>query len=260
ARGHHHWRHLQRYLYGYRSRCDERGLRIHHIGLCLRRDASQRCTARVAQIREHERYAALHHHERGALFIRSRQRKYSQCPRRLDPRSAIGIVGLLASRQLAPAACRQFHGTLFDHSDHGTHSLPDGYESWDQPGALWHTDRRQHGGGSLPSTRGAQSVRCLWHFPHRYYGTYEGRHSLAADDVGVPGHRHVLAMVDAGAATIARHDVEIPTPSMGSGSCERGSALIYSKGHSKGTPRALQGPTSPGTGVPGLVNSAKVRK
>src|SRR5262249_7568019 len=117
-----------------------------------------------------------------------------------------------------------------------------------------------HGGGSLPSTRGAQSVRCLWHFPHRYYGTYEGRHSLAADDVGVPGHRHVLAMVDAGAATIARHDVEIPTPSMGSGSCERGSALIYSKGHSKGTPRALQGPTSPGTGVPGLVNSAKVRK
>jgi hypothetical protein len=78
-----------------------------------------------------------------------------------------------------------------------------------KPRALRHTDRRQHGGWPVPSARWAQPVRCLGHFSHRHHGSDNGRHALAPDDVSLPGHRHVLAMVDARAAAAAGHDVGV---------------------------------------------------
>ena len=70
-------RHLYRPVHADRSRRDERGLCLHRRGLRLQGPQALRRAARAAVVRQSQRHAALHHHQRGAVLVPDDLREHS---------------------------------------------------------------------------------------------------------------------------------------------------------------------------------------
>ncbi len=77
-------RHLYRHLHAHRGGGDERGVRLLRRGVRLQGHGAEGCAARAAVVGQHERDAALHHHQRGAVLLPDDAREHPAGDGRLD--------------------------------------------------------------------------------------------------------------------------------------------------------------------------------
>ncbi len=89
-------RHLFRHVHAHRGGCDERGVGIRHRGLHLQGPRPEGRAAGAAVVGQHERDAALHHHQRGAVLVPDDAREHPAGNGRRDASApASGWIGFL---------------------------------------------------------------------------------------------------------------------------------------------------------------------
>ena len=101
-----HRRHLHRHFHADRGCRDERGIRVLRRGLRLQGPDAQEGAEGAARLGQHERDAALHHHQRGDVLVPDDLRADSAGDGAVDARQGSGRGRLPAVRQRAAAARR----------------------------------------------------------------------------------------------------------------------------------------------------------
>ena len=154
ARDRRHRGYLHRHLHSDRGRGNERRLRVLRRGVRLQGHDDQESAEDPARFGEHERDAALHHHQRGHVQLPDDLRTDPAGARGVDARQGPGCGRVPAVRQRRAAARGQCDGALVDRADHGADPLPGRDEARHRPDPLRHHDGGQHGGRHVPPAGG----------------------------------------------------------------------------------------------------------
>jgi hypothetical protein len=170
------------------------------VAVFVYKDIGSRTCRRCCSIGEHERDAALHHHQRRAVLVPDDAREHSAGDGQwmIDQHRACGSASCWVN--IAAAAGGQCDGAVVDRPDHGADPVPDRDQAGHRSGAFRHHDGGQHGSRHVPSAGRPEPLCRLRHHQDGHHRTDRGGLAVAADHAGVPGHRDLLATAVALAA------------------------------------------------------------
>jgi C4-dicarboxylate transporter DctM subunit len=159
------------------------------VAVFVYKDLGSRTCPRPAGQRQHERDAAVHHHQRGPVLLPAdaRERAAGDLERLLG--NGVGVIGFLLAVNLLLLVMGNFMEPSSIILITGAHPVPDRDEAGHRPHPLRRHDHGEHGDRHDHAAGGPEPLRGQRDQQAGHERDDGGGMALAADHAGLPGHR-----------------------------------------------------------------------